>query len=189
MGTRLTIDSLTCLLANEHDPSRLLASSPGKLVRYLVADGERLGNDQPYAEVEASCHSVSLLLWASPAQLKAKDLQRCAQMRRSSKPGWSVVWCALVASTAVFPNVQKLMARCSACTGDEDVHAAAVARRGHAAPRAAGGVAAQCRRPHCQVKPAADGKFVPPAPAQPQLFFLPTHMGGNPDARHTGPSR
>ena len=54
MGTRLTIDSLTCLLANEHDPSRLLASSPGKLVRYLVANGEHLGNDQPYAEVEAS---------------------------------------------------------------------------------------------------------------------------------------
>ena len=63
MGTRLTIDSLTCLLANEHDPSRLLASSPGKLVRYLVADGERLGNDQPYAEVEVSCHHrLSFLL-------------------------------------------------------------------------------------------------------------------------------
>ena len=52
MGTRLTIDSLTCLLANEHDPSRLLASSPGKLVRYLVADGAHLANDQPYVEVE-----------------------------------------------------------------------------------------------------------------------------------------
>ena len=62
MGTRLTIDSLTCLLANEHDPSRLLASSPGKLVRYLVGDGERLGNDQPYAEVEASCYHVDLAL-------------------------------------------------------------------------------------------------------------------------------
>ena len=54
MGTRLTIDSLTCLLANEHDPSRLLASSPGKLVRYLVVDGAHLANDQPYAEVEVS---------------------------------------------------------------------------------------------------------------------------------------
>ena len=54
MGTRLTIDSLTCLLANEHDPSRLLASSPGKLVRFLVVDGAHLANDQPYAEVEVS---------------------------------------------------------------------------------------------------------------------------------------
>lgn len=32
-GTRLTIDNLTCLLENEHDPSCLTASSPGKLVR------------------------------------------------------------------------------------------------------------------------------------------------------------
>ena len=52
MGTRLTIDSLTCLLANEHDPSRLIASSPGKLVRHTVEDGGRVSNDQPYAEVE-----------------------------------------------------------------------------------------------------------------------------------------
>ena len=52
MGTRLTIDSLTCLLANEHDPSRLLTSSPGKLVRHLVPDGGRVAVDQPFAEVE-----------------------------------------------------------------------------------------------------------------------------------------
>jgi hypothetical protein len=32
-GTRLFIDNLTCLLPNEHDPSRLQAHSPGKLVR------------------------------------------------------------------------------------------------------------------------------------------------------------
>ena len=53
-GTRVTIDSLTCLLANEADPSRLLAASPGKLVRYLVEDGSRVQPDQPYAEVEVS---------------------------------------------------------------------------------------------------------------------------------------
>lgn len=52
MGTRITIDSLTCLLANESDPSRLLASSPGKLTRYLLPDGSHVQNDQPYAEVE-----------------------------------------------------------------------------------------------------------------------------------------
>jgi acetyl-CoA carboxylase / biotin carboxylase 1 len=32
-GTRLIIDNLTCLLPNEHDPSSLRASSPGKLIR------------------------------------------------------------------------------------------------------------------------------------------------------------
>ena len=54
LGTRLTIDSLTCLLANETDPSRLQAISPGKLMRYLVPDGTRVLPDQPYAEIEVS---------------------------------------------------------------------------------------------------------------------------------------
>ncbi len=33
MGTRLIINTLTCLLSKDVDPSRLIASSPGKLVR------------------------------------------------------------------------------------------------------------------------------------------------------------
>ena len=53
-GTRLTIDSLTCLLANETDPSKLVAVSPGKLVRYLVADGSAVKRDQPFAEIEVN---------------------------------------------------------------------------------------------------------------------------------------
>lgn len=57
LGTRLTIDSLTCLLANETDPSRLTAVSPGKLMRYLVDDGSYVVKDQPYAEVEVG-HSL-----------------------------------------------------------------------------------------------------------------------------------
>lgn len=36
-GTRLIIDNLTVLLPNEHDPSRLQAHSPGKLVRCASA--------------------------------------------------------------------------------------------------------------------------------------------------------
>jgi hypothetical protein len=55
LGTGITIDSLTCLLANESDPSRLIASSPGKLIRYLLPDGSHVKTDQPYAEVEVSC--------------------------------------------------------------------------------------------------------------------------------------
>lgn len=54
LGTRLTIDSLTCLLANEVDPSKLLAISPGKLMRYLVPDESHVQPDQPYAEIEVS---------------------------------------------------------------------------------------------------------------------------------------
>lgn len=57
LGTRLTIDSLTCLLANETDPSRLVAASPGKLVRYLIADGTHVNKDQPYLEIEVASHS------------------------------------------------------------------------------------------------------------------------------------
>ena len=57
LGTRLTIDSLTCLLANETDPSKLLAISPGKLMRYLVPDESTVIQDQPYAEIEVGLES------------------------------------------------------------------------------------------------------------------------------------
>lgn len=52
MGTRLVMDTLSCLIAKEADPSRLVAQSPGKLVRQLVANGEHVAAGQPYAEVE-----------------------------------------------------------------------------------------------------------------------------------------
>ncbi len=58
LGTRLTIDSLTCLMANETDPSKLLAISPGKLMRYLVPDEGHVQADQPYAEIEVRTGSV-----------------------------------------------------------------------------------------------------------------------------------
>lgn len=52
MGTRLLIGSATILLCKESDPSRLVASSPGKLVRHLVAPGSRVQANTPYAELE-----------------------------------------------------------------------------------------------------------------------------------------
>lgn len=58
VGTRLMIDSLTCLLANETDPSRLLASSPGKLMKCIIADGEHIAADQSYAEIEVSWSGI-----------------------------------------------------------------------------------------------------------------------------------
>ena len=67
MGTRLTIDSQTCLLSNEHDPSRLLAISTGKLVRYMVPDGGRVEEDKPYAEIEVMKMMMALLAPASGA--------------------------------------------------------------------------------------------------------------------------
>ncbi|CAM6103862.1 unnamed protein product [Calypogeia fissa] len=51
-GTRLLIDGRTCLLQNDHDPSRLIAETPCKLLRFLVADGSHVEADVPFAEVE-----------------------------------------------------------------------------------------------------------------------------------------
>jgi acetyl-CoA carboxylase/biotin carboxylase 1 len=64
MGTRLVMDTLSCLIAKEADPSRLVAQSPGKLVRQLVQDGEHVQQDQPFAEVEVMKMMMPLL---SPA--------------------------------------------------------------------------------------------------------------------------
>ena len=52
MGTRLVMDTLSCLIAKEADPSRLVALSPGKLVRQLVKTGERIEAGQAFAELE-----------------------------------------------------------------------------------------------------------------------------------------
>eukprot|EP00878_Enallax_costatus_P034161 GHUV01037820.1.p1 GENE.GHUV01037820.1~~GHUV01037820.1.p1 ORF type:complete len:140 (-),score=31.38 GHUV01037820.1:291-710(-) len=52
MGTRLVMDTLSCLIAKEADPSRLMALSPGKLVRQLVQNGEHVDQGQAFAELE-----------------------------------------------------------------------------------------------------------------------------------------
>ncbi|XP_074264154.1 acetyl-CoA carboxylase 1-like [Silene latifolia] len=63
-GTRLLIDGRTCLLQNDHDPSKLVAETPCKLLRYLVADGSHIDADTPFAEVEVMKMCMPLL---SPA--------------------------------------------------------------------------------------------------------------------------
>ncbi|KAJ0987373.1 hypothetical protein J5N97_005729 [Dioscorea zingiberensis] len=64
-GTRLLIDGRTCLLQNDHDPSKLVAETPCKLLRFLVQDGTHLEADTPYAEVEVMKMCMPLLLPAS----------------------------------------------------------------------------------------------------------------------------
>ncbi|PSC75189.1 acetyl-carboxylase 1-like [Micractinium conductrix] len=98
LGTRLTIDSQACLLSNEHDPSRMLSISTGKLVRYLVEDGGHVAADAPYAEIEVMKMMMTLLTPAagvvhfqlpegsvlSPGQLIARlDLDDPAAVRRA----------------------------------------------------------------------------------------------------------
>ncbi|KAJ6307102.1 hypothetical protein OIU78_022230 [Salix suchowensis] len=64
-GTRLLIDGRTCLLQNDHDPSKLMAETPCKLLRYLVSDGSHVDADMPYAEVEVMKMCMPLLSPAS----------------------------------------------------------------------------------------------------------------------------
>ena len=65
LGTRLVLDTLSCLIAKEADPSRLIAASPGKLVRQLVADGDHVEQNQAYAEVEVMKMMMPVLAPAS----------------------------------------------------------------------------------------------------------------------------
>ncbi|KAJ3673764.1 hypothetical protein LUZ60_005756 [Juncus effusus] len=64
-GSRLLINGRTCLLQNDHDPSKLMAETPCKLMRFLVPDGSHVEADSPYAEVEVMKMCMPLLLPAS----------------------------------------------------------------------------------------------------------------------------
>merc|ERR1719353_2206400 len=52
--------SSTVTFPNLRDPSELRSEFNGKVVRYLVADGEEVGKDQPYVELEAMKMIMSL---------------------------------------------------------------------------------------------------------------------------------
>ncbi|KAI9795335.1 MAG: acetyl-coenzyme-A carboxylase [Piccolia ochrophora] len=51
-ATRISVDSKTCLLEQENDPTQLRTPSPGKLVKFTVDNGEHVKAGQPFAEVE-----------------------------------------------------------------------------------------------------------------------------------------
>ena len=52
-------------MQNDHDPSRLIAETPCKLMRFLVPDGSHVDADVPYAEVEVMKMCMPLLSPAS----------------------------------------------------------------------------------------------------------------------------
>ncbi|TYJ36120.1 hypothetical protein E1A91_A05G286400v1 [Gossypium mustelinum] len=75
-GTRLLIDGRTCLLQKDHDPSKLVAETPCKLLRFLVSDGSHIDADTPYAEVEVMKMCMPLLSPASGViQIKSSEGQ------------------------------------------------------------------------------------------------------------------
>ncbi|KAL1303686.1 hypothetical protein AAFC00_007039 [Neodothiora populina] len=49
---RLSVDSKTCLLEQENDPTQLRTPSPGKLVKFTVENGAHVKKGQAFAEVE-----------------------------------------------------------------------------------------------------------------------------------------
>jgi acetyl-CoA carboxylase / biotin carboxylase 1 len=49
---RLMVDSKTCLIEQENDPTQLRSPSPGKLVRFLVDSGDHVNAGDAYAEIE-----------------------------------------------------------------------------------------------------------------------------------------
>lgn len=62
MGSiRVSVDSKTCLLEVENDPTQLRTPSPGKLVRFLVDVGEHITAGQAYAEIEVMKMYMPLL--------------------------------------------------------------------------------------------------------------------------------
>ena len=51
-ATRISVDGKTCLLEEENDPTQLRTPSPGKLVKFIVENGEHVKSGQAFAEVE-----------------------------------------------------------------------------------------------------------------------------------------
>ncbi|KAL1945115.1 hypothetical protein VTO73DRAFT_2735 [Trametes versicolor] len=49
---RVLVDSKTCLIEQENDPTQLRSPSPGKLVRFLVESGDHINAGEQYAEIE-----------------------------------------------------------------------------------------------------------------------------------------
>jgi acetyl-CoA carboxylase/biotin carboxylase 1 len=61
MATVLILDGKTFNLENENDPTKIRSPSPGKLVRYLVENGENVKKMDPIAEIEVMKMYMPLL--------------------------------------------------------------------------------------------------------------------------------
>ena len=48
----VVIGGRTCVFDKENDPRVLRSTSPGKLLKYTMEDGEHVSAGQPYAEIE-----------------------------------------------------------------------------------------------------------------------------------------
>ena len=53
---RIVIGNQTCVFEKENDPTLLRSPSAGKLIGYLIEDGEHVDKHQAYAEIEVSSY-------------------------------------------------------------------------------------------------------------------------------------
>merc|ERR1719402_374754 len=60
-GYRVVVGHQTVMFEKENDPSILRATSPGKLIKYLVEDGEHVSRGQEYCIIEVMKMSMSLV--------------------------------------------------------------------------------------------------------------------------------
>ncbi|KAJ3000423.1 acetyl-coenzyme-A carboxylase [Globomyces sp. JEL0801] len=58
-GTILIVDGTTYVMEKEHDPTELRSPSPGKLIRYMVKEGDHLLVGDAYAEIEPVSSTLS----------------------------------------------------------------------------------------------------------------------------------
>ncbi|KAG4305746.1 hypothetical protein PORY_000656 [Pneumocystis oryctolagi] len=59
-STTMSINGKTCILEQENDPTQLRSPSPGKLVKYLIGNGEHVKKGQAFAEIEVMKMHLSL---------------------------------------------------------------------------------------------------------------------------------
>eukprot|EP00798_Chlamydomonas_sp_ICE-L_P004934 gene4934-34705_t len=112
LGTRIIIGSRSCVLSKDIDPSRLIATSPCKLVRCLVASGTHVEANTPYAEVEVMKMIMPLLtpsagviqfVLTEGAVVAAGDL--IARFLQSDAGAAAAAGCAKVC-TGPFPEME-----------------------------------------------------------------------------------
>eukprot|EP01035_Chromulina_nebulosa_P016919 gene16919-22410_t len=94
LGLRMKINGNTVIIPTVYNPSELRSDVTGKIVRFLVQDGEEVAKDQPYVEVEAmkmimaikSTESGSIKQNLSPGSvLQAGDLIASLKLKDPSK--------------------------------------------------------------------------------------------------------
>jgi len=106
-GYRVVVGHQTVVFEKENDPSILRATSPGKLIKYLIADGEHVTRDQEYCVIEVMKMAMTLNVKESGlihyskrpgailetastiATMTLDDLSQCMRATLYTGPGFS----------------------------------------------------------------------------------------------------